>query len=279
MRLKDTIVGTGSHRYRVVPDWARLPAGESFGVISAVAVDKADRVYVYSRSPRPVDIFDREGNFVDSWGEDLILDAHGLHIAGDNVYLTDRDAHEVIKLTLDGQVLMRLGTRHTAALEEPFNHPTGVAVAPDGEIYVSDGYANSRVHRFSADGRCLASWGSSGTGPGQFRVPHDVWVTHAGLVYVCDRDNFRVQVFDRTGALQDIWRDYFRPTGIYGDDSGTLYITDLSSRLSIVAPDGRLLSRIRIMMDGGHSVWGDSQGNLYITEIHQGRLDKYELIG
>ena len=272
-------VGTGGYRYEVEPSWARLPDGAPFGIVCGVAVDAEDRVYVYARGERPVTIFAPDGAFVGSWGEDWILDAHGIHVGPDDaVYLTDRDAHEVVKCTRDGDVLMRLGTRGVPAMEAPFNHPTAVAVAPGGDLYVTDGYANSRVHRFNAEGRHLASWGEPGSGPGQFRVPHGIWVSRTGRVFVCDRDNFRVQVFDLEGRFLESWDDFFRPTSVFMDADGFVYVTDLSSRLSVLTEEGRLLTRIRIMVDGGHAVWGDSRGNLYVAEIHQGRVDRYTRI-
>lgn len=276
MNVGPIVVGTGPHRYVVEPAWARLPDGAPFGIVCGVAVDGADRVYVYARGPRPVTVFAPDGRFLGSWGEDLIWDAHGIHVGHDDaVYLTDRDAHEVLKCTLDGAVLLRLGTRGVAALEAPFNHPTAVAVAPDGELYVTDGYANSRVHRFAADGRHLASWGAPGSGPGEFRVPHGVWVTRSGRVIVCDRDNLRVQVFDRDGRHLATWADFFRPTSVFQDADGVLYVTDLSSRLTVMHEDGTILTRIRIMVDGGHAVWGNRRGDLFVAEIHQGRIDRY----
>jgi len=276
MSVGPIVVGTGAHRYVVEPAWARLPDGSPFGIVVGVAVDGADCVYVYARGPRPVTVFAPDGSFVGSWGEDLIWDAHGIHIGPDDaVYLTDRDAHEVLKYRRDGSLLMRLGTRGVAAMEAPFNHPTAVAVAPNGDIYVTDGYANSRVHRFDAAGRQLTSWGTPGSGPGQFRVPHGIWVSRSERVYVCDRDNFRVQVFDLDGRFLESWDDFFRPTSVFVDADGTVIITDLSSRLSLLDEEGRLLTRIRIMVDGGHAVWADSRGNLYVAEIHQGRVDRY----
>lgn len=277
MSVEPIVVGTGAHRYVVEPSWARLPDGSPFGIVVGVAVDGADRVYVYARGPRPVTVFSPEGAYLGSWGEDLILDAHGIHVAPDDaVVLTDRDAHEVLKCAKDGRVLMRLGTRGVAAMEAPFNHPTAVAVAPDGELYVTDGYANSRVHRFSADGSHLSSWGEPGSGPGQFRVPHGVWVARSGRVYVCDRDNCRVQVFDRSGAHLATWSDFFRPTSVFQDAVGTLYVTDLSSRFTVMTEEGAILTRVRIMVDGGHAIWGNSRGDLFVAEIHQGRVDRYK---
>lgn len=269
-------VGAGDFRYEVVPDWARLPSGETMGIISGVAVDSQDRIYVYARGAHPVMIFGHDGNYQGSWGQELIMDAHGIHIdSNDAIYLADRDAHEIIKSHSDGRILMRLGRRGWAASEEPFNHPTAAAVAANGDIFVADGYANSKVHKYDAQGNHLLSWGRPGAGPGEFRVPHAVWVSRQDRVYICDRDNCRVQIFDTSGSFIEEWTDYFRPTSIFIDREDTIYITDLSSRLSILRSNGTLITRLRILADGGHAVWGDSQGNLYVVEIHQKRIDKY----
>jgi sugar lactone lactonase YvrE len=271
-----TRVGTGSHRYEVVPDWAKHPAGTPLGIVTGVATDSQDRVYVYGRGVHPVMVFDANGAFIGSWGEDFIRDAHGITITRDDtVLLVDRDAHQVLACRPDGAITMRLGRRDEAAHQAPFNHPTAAAAARDGTIYVSDGYANSCIHAFSASGEHVLTWGRPGTGPGEFRVPHHVWVDDRDRVLVCDRDNFRVQSFDRDGTYRSEWADFFRPTSVFVDAEGFVYVTDLSSRLSVYDGDDRLVTRIRLMADGGHSVWADSRGDLYVVEIHAQRIDKY----
>lgn len=273
----DVILGSGAHRYRLRCDWARLPDGPPFGIVCSVAVDAQDRLIVYARGPRPVTVFGADGTYLGSWGEDTLQDAHGIHVGPDGaVYLTDRDAHEVLKCAPDGSVLMRLGRRGEPSWQAPFNHPTGIAVAVDGEIYVSDGYANARVHRFAADGTFLGGWGRPGSGPGEFRTPHDVCLTSDDRVFVCDRDNHRVQLFDRDGTFLEAWTDHFRPTSVAEDREGFLYVTDLISRLTVYRPDGAIETRMRVSMDGGHSVCVDRNGHVYVAEIHVGRVDKYE---
>jgi DNA-binding beta-propeller fold protein YncE len=272
--MERTFVGTGVHRFRVEPDWARLPGGEPFGIVVGVACDSERNVYVYARGARPVSVFAPDGRFLRSWGEGVILDAHTIHITRDDVvWLTDRDAHQVIACDPFGRVLQRLGERGVAKHEEPFNHPAGVAVDPsNGDVYVADGYGNARVHRFDALGRYLGGWGTRGVGPGEFIVPHGIWVD-GGVVIVADRDNMRLQRFRPDGSFVDAQTGFFRPTSVHGG-GGFLYVTDLSSRLTILE-GGRIVSNVRIMVDGGHAVWRDAVGNLYVAEIHQGRVDRY----
>lgn len=268
-------VGTGDYRYEVTRNWAQLPEGWSFGTISAVAADSKDRVYVFTRGEHPVIVFDPDGNFLSSWGEGAILDAHGIFISpDDHVYLVDRDGHQVLKYTTEGQLVMTLGTRGQPSLEAPFNHPAGAAVAPTGEIYVCDGYANSRVHKFSSDGKHMLSWGSPGSGPGQFYVPHGIWVDHSGRVYVADRENNRLQIFSSEGEFIAQWADLYRPTDIYMDKEQAVYVTDHIPRFSIFDTHGNLLSRGRLE-DAVHSIWGDSHSSFYVALGYYPRVEKH----
>ena len=289
-------VGTGQHTYEIIEDWGTLPPGWTFGVVSAVAVDSQDRVYVFHRKDPPIIVFDREGNYLTSWGDGSMTDPHGIHIDADDViYVTDRDDHIALKFTLDGKLLMILGTRgqssDTGCTEdagtvlrggEPFNKPTGMVPSPSGDLYVSDGYRNSRVHRFSAGGILISSWGVPGkSAHGEFQVPHCVWVDRQGVVYVCDRDNNRIQVFSRTGEFMDQWNDLHRPTCIYMDADETVYVSEtayvgetLSPRVGIWDKQGNLLERWD--SPEGHWLYGDSRGDLYLAEVaEQGKVAKY----
>ena len=269
------ITGSGKHTYEVIRPWGQLPHGLQFAGVSRVAVDSQDRVYMYQRGDPPVLIFDREGKFLGSWGADMIIDAHGIYISPeDHLYLVNRDAHQVLKFTLDGRLLMTLGTHGGPSLQGPFNHPTDVCVSSTGEIYVADGYGNSRVHKFSPDGTLLQSWGSPGREPGQFRVPHGIWVEGDTRVYVADRENGRIQVFTTEGEFLAQWSDFYRATDVYMDASGTVYVTDLVPRLSILSREGELLARGRPVLDMAHGVCGDSRGDLYIAEASAQRVSK-----
>ena len=270
------IAGTGKYVYEVVRPWGELPPGMELGGVSHVAVDSQDRVYAFQRKDPPIVIFDRSGKYVGSWGSGMFVDAHGIYISGDDhVYLGNRDAHTIVKCTLDGNVVMTLGTEETPSFQEPFNHPADVAVAPNGDIYVADGYGNSRVHRFTAKGDLIKSWGSPGRGPGQFSVPHGIWVDKNERVYVADREHGRVQVFTPDGEFIDQWTDFFRATDIYVDADGAVYVGDLVPRLSVFdGGSGKMIARGRPVLNVPHGIYGDSHGDLYVAEPIEQRLTK-----
>jgi peptidylglycine monooxygenase len=258
-------LGTGNHVYEVVHPFGRLTAGIAMGNTSHVATDSMNRVYVYQRQDPPVLVFDGDGNFLTSWGSGELLDAHGIYISDDDeVYLVDRDAHEVVKFNVAGDSSLRIGQRGRPSLQAPFNHPADIVVAPGGDIFVADGYGNSSVHRFSADGRHKLSWGEPGSGPGQFTTPHGIWVDSAERVYVCDRENNRVQVFSLTGEYLTEWRDFYHPMDIYQDGEGVFYVTDQIPRITMLNAEGEIVTRGRTPYNG-HGLWLDTQGNIYLA--------------
>ena len=209
------IVGSGNFQYRVNADWAKVPGGWSFKEVGGVGVDSHDNVYVFNRGEHPMMIFDREGKFLHSWGEDQYPRAHGVHMAPDDtMFLTDDGGHFVRKVTLDGRVLLELGVPGKPApymSGEPFHRCTHTALSPRGEIYVSDGYGNSRVHKYAPDGKLLMSWGAPGTGEGEFNIVHNSCCDADGWVYVADRENHRVQVFNGNGKFETQWQNLHRP--------------------------------------------------------------------
>ena len=270
------IIGAGEFRYEHQRDWAKLPSGMSLMGPSGVAVDSMDRVYVFQRQGPPVLVFDREGNFLDAWERrnGVPLEAHHIHVGPDDtVYLTDRDAHQILLYDTAGNLQSSLGARDRAAMQAPFNHPADVCVAPSGGLYVADGYGNSSVHRFSPNGEYISSFGSPGSGPGQFRVPHSVRVSRDGRVYVADRENNRVQVFTAEGEFQAEWTDFKCPMGIHIDANQVVYVTDQVPRVSILTLDGELLARGRTF-ENAHQVYTDSQGSIYGIDTANQRVQK-----
>jgi DNA-binding beta-propeller fold protein YncE len=283
-----TVVGSGSYRYEVIETWGTLPTGWTFGPMSAVATDSQDRVYAFQRKDPPVLVFDKNGTFLTSWGASAIADPHGINIMNDVVYITDRDDHVALKYTLDGKPLMVLGTRgqpsDTGATKDtelpprsagPFNKPTEMMVAPSGDLYVSDGYRNSRVHRFSSEGVLLDSWGKPGKEePGEFHLPHSLWVDRGGQVYVCDRENSRIQVFTGAGRFLAQWRDIHKPTDIYFDAQEIAYVSEQRPSISVLEKTGKVLARFDTA-GSGHGLWVDSRGDIYLAQVGGKRLSKY----
>jgi sugar lactone lactonase YvrE len=284
-----TVVGSGKYTYKVAEGWGKLPKGWQWGWIVALACDSQDRVFVYSRSEHPLVIFDREGNFLASWGKDILKDAHGIFIdADDNVYCVDRNTHCLRKFNRYGELVMTLGTPGQPAPKEgmPFNRPTDVAVAPTRELFVSDGYGNSRIHKFSPDGELIKSWGESGSGNGQFALPHCVRVDKYGRVWVCDRENNRIQIFDADGNFLEQWTGLLRPNTIYLDvQEDIVYVAELEHRVSIWTLDGELIAKFGcgkksdkpcVFLGGPHGIWMDSHGDLYVGEVFvEGRFQKF----
>jgi len=278
-------VGSGDHVYEVVEGWAKLPTGWEFTQVGGVAVDREDNVFVFNRSEHPVIVFDSDGNYRRSWGEGRFPCAHGMCFARDgSLWLVDSRDHTVKHFSAAGAHLQTLGAPDAPGADgEPFNRPTDVAAAPNGDLYISDGYGNSRVHVFDSRGEYLKSWGQSGVGPGDFNLPHNIWVHTDGRVLVSDRENHRIQIFDLDGKHLDTWTNFIQPTDIYVDSAGAIYVAELRNRITILDSRGRVLARWgRIpssdpgMFFAPHAVWTDSRGDLYVGEVLEGqRVQKF----
>jgi len=283
--------GSGEFRYQLVEGWAKLPRWWEFGQVPGVATNSEGLVYVLSRSQHPVTIFDRDGNFVSSWGEGQIRRPHGIFIAPDDtVYLADDFSQIILRYTPDGQLLQTIGERdrpQATFYGRPFNLPTKAVLSPSGYLYVSDGYGNRRVHKFALDGTLLLSWGEPGQGPGQFALVHSVAVDSEGRVYVCDRENDRVQIFDEEGQFLHEWADLTRPMDIFLASDGLLYLIETKGRkppfpppkVSVWTRDGQMLSRWEVddvnILNGAHGVTVDSCGDIYVGEALGSRLQKF----
>jgi DNA-binding beta-propeller fold protein YncE len=290
--------------YRVLDEWGTLPDGLRYVEATAVAVDSKDRVYVFNRGEHPVIVFDRDGRFLRSWGEGLFSRAHGITIGpDDSLWLTDDGNHTIRQFTPEGKLLLTIGAAGRPAdphSGKPFNRPTHVALCPHtGDIYISDGYGNSRVHKYDPKGRHLLSWGEPGTDPGCFNVPHNMATDGDGYVYVADRENHRVQVFDANGRYQGQLNNLHRPCGLFADrrNGGRLYVGELPShlavnaavpnigaRVSIVTLKGGLLARVGDRFAGEkpgqfvapHGVAVDSRGDLYVAEVSYTAKGRHE---
>jgi DNA-binding beta-propeller fold protein YncE len=311
-------VGTGPFAYEAMDDWEHLPEDWEHGDVADVAVDSRDRVYVFNRGDHPVIIFEPDGTFFGAWGESFFTKPHGITIGpDDSVYCVDDGAHAVYKFTLDGKLLLTLGTPGTPcdngyvfgqymSVKEggpPFNRPTALAVAPNGDLYVTDGYGNACVHCFSPGGDLKFSWGAPGSGPGEFRIPHAIRFMADGRILVADRENSRVQIFSQDGQYLEEWKDTCRPDGLAIDSQGNVYLCDLGlragryptmpsltdedppSRVSVFSSTGSLLARwgspepcIPGSFFAAHGITVDSQGDVYVVEVNYSAGGKAGLI-
>ncbi len=291
--------------FKVIDGWGTLPDGWRYVEVAGVAVDAKDNVFCFTRGEHPVIVFDRDGKFLRSWGEGLVRRAHGITIDADGmVWLTDDLHHTVRKFTPDGTCLLTIGNPDTPATLQggkPFNRPTHVAICPkSGSLFISDGYGNSRVHKYSPDGKHVMSWGGPGTDPGHFNLPHNLVTDRDGLVYVADRENHRVQIFDGQGAYQGQWNNLHRPCGLFVDrtqNGGTFYVGELGHALPVSASVANLGPRVTVLDAKGqkiarfggqfagekpgefvapHGVVTDSRGDVYVSEVSWTNTGQHE---
>ncbi len=205
---KTVILGSGSHLYEFVPGWGKLPEGVQYGYTHGVIVDSQQRVYIHNQSPDAVVIFDSDGKFIKSWGKEFQQGAHGMLLSKEGnreyLYLADYVRHIVVKTSLDGEVVWTLTYPKDTGIyqkEEEYK-PTNVAVAPNGDFYVADGYGLSWVHQYNARAEYIRSWGGKGSEAGKLDCPHGIWVDIRGtnpVVIVADRSNRRLQTFTLDG--------------------------------------------------------------------------------
>jgi hypothetical protein len=279
------VIGDGAYRYRFEREWAKLPRGWSFDAPSKEGrpprtcvrggVASNGDVLVLARSAHPVTVFDPEGQFVTSWGEGCFSGfVHGLSIdrAG-HIWITDSGQHEVTEHGPDGVLLRRFGERELPAptfYGRPFNMPTGVAFASNGEFYVSDGYGNRRVHRFAPDGTLLQSWGEAGSGPGQFAIVHFIAIDDQDRVYIADRENNRIQIFDAAGEFLTAWTEFRHPSDLaFGREA--IYV-GAQDGLSIWTKERQPIVRWdrNDPYEGAfhiHGIWLDADENIFLAHF------------
>jgi DNA-binding beta-propeller fold protein YncE len=245
-------VNVGAGRYEVVEGFFKRPKGWTWVEIADVAVDPEDNVWVFSRGKHPITVFDRDGNFLDAWGEidgESFTFPHGISVGRDGfVYTTDSRDHTIRKWTKDGRPVLVLGTPHhnTPTFSgEPFSRPSHATVGSNGDIYVSDGHGNARVHVFDPDGRHKLSWGRPGHGPGEFDIVHSVFVDQdAGdRVYVTDRYNNRIQFFSPSGDYIGEWGGLRLPQSVRKGPDGEWVVAELANRVTVLDGSGRVLAQ------------------------------------
>jgi hypothetical protein len=293
--------------WAVDPKWPQKPRELVWGHVPGIAVDANDHVYVFTRAEPPVQVYDSAGKYLRGWGSGHIKTPHHIKIDPEgHVWITDIGHHVVEKYTPEGKLLMSLGTRGKAGRDRRhFNMPTDVAFTPDGDIYVSDGYGNARVVYFTKDGKYQGEWGELGSRPGQFSIAHAIAADSKGRIYVADRNNVRVQVFDRKGKLLSVWNDLIVPWGFCMTKDDHIWVCGSSpmqwrkedSALGCppkdqvfmkFTPGGKLVQLFTLPkgLDGlerpgevnwVHAVAVDSRGNLYLGDIIGRRAQKFVL--
>ncbi|HWE49811.1 MAG TPA: peptidyl-alpha-hydroxyglycine alpha-amidating lyase family protein [Bryobacteraceae bacterium] len=290
--------------YKEVVNWAKLPEGMKFGQVISVQVDAHNNMWVFHRGDPPMLEFDPSGKLLTSWGSGMFVQPHGLFIDRDgNIWATDgrgKDGkgHQVFKFTPQGKILMTLGKAGVAGTtSDTFNAPSAVLVAPDGDIFVADGHGgntNARVVKFAKDGTFIKAWGMKGSGPGEFDIPHAIAMDSKGRIFVADRNNNRIQIFDQEGNYLTEWKQWGRPSGIVIRKDDTMYVVDSESNTARnpgfkrgirigSAKDGKIVAMIpdkdpdpdTTKVLGVEGVGVDLKGGVYGADVGRMRLLKY----
>jgi DNA-binding beta-propeller fold protein YncE len=258
-----------------------MPAGWKFGRVSAVTVNSRGEVFVFHRGPKadPIVVFDGKGKFLRSWGKGMFGNPHGMRVDKQgNVWVTDNGDHQVMKFTPDGDLLLTLGQKKKAGTDDrTFNRPTDIAFAPNGDVYISDGYGNSRVVRFSSDGKYLGAWGRKGTGPGDFNTPHSIAIDSKSRVYVSDRENNRIQIFDAQGKFLGQWKHLGATQNIFITPSDEMWIITHRDNIENLTYDtlaGRIMKIdiksgkiLGAMESPGHWIHAAASGEIFIGSL------------
>ena len=270
--------------YRVVADFFHQPDGMTMGEASGVALNSKGHIFLFQRATPMLSEYDEHGTYLRSIGEGLFTHPHGLRIDGeDNLWTTDDGSHVVLKLSPAGRVLLVLGRKNVAAESDwLFNQPTDVAFAKNGDIYVSDGYGNSRVVKFDREGKFLKAWGTYGTGPGEFNLPHSVAVDREGNVYVGDRENKRIQIFDADGKFLKEWDGIGYPYGLFITADQHVWMIDGGyDRIVELDQNGKILGALG---EPGHApgqfAWGHflaigKDGKIYAADVLNWRFQVF----
>ena len=296
-------------KYEIVQDWPQLPKGFKLSDVTAVGIDTDQNIFLFQRTARhwtqpfpdtlissnTIFLLDNgTGKILNSWGANLFIMPHGLTVDNENnVWVTDVALHQIFKFSHDGKLLMKLGVAKIPGNDSMhFNLPTDVAIAKDGSFYVSDGYGNSRVLKFSKEGKYLFDWGKRGDKAGEFNTPHGIDLDSKGNIYVADRENNRIQKFNAKGQFLKEWKNN-TATQLYSlsiDKKNNLFAIDnltINDTLIMGADIIHFDSRLNILMRFGrtdsdnvfvpryHDIDIDNNGNIYVAETLGKRIRKF----
>jgi DNA-binding beta-propeller fold protein YncE len=301
------VVGNGELLFEPVIDWLSIEDGLDLIEAVGVACDSKDRLFVFNRGEQPIVVFDSDGTRVDAWGAGQFVRPHGIWVTqSDTLLLTDDMGHSVREFSLTGECLRVIGPAGqpsaSGAVEfdfrkithgvGPYNLPTNAVINSSGDVFVTDGYGNVRVHHYLAGGELIKSWGAPGNGPSEFNVPHGLGIDNADRLYVADRENSRIQIFEPDGSLVAIWTDVVRPCEVFVVDE-LVYVAELGRRtglfpwmeldrsapvggISIFDRDGNRVAkwgdsdpRNATGFYAPHDIWVDSQGSIYVGEVQK----------
>jgi len=302
--MSDMILGSGDHRYAWTA-WGTLPEGIQLGYTHGVCEDAQGRIFVHNMSEHAVVIFDPDGGFLGSWGKPFAQGAHGMQYSaekeGEFLYLADIARHIVVKTTLDGEEVWTLECpMQSGVYSAPEEYvPTNVAIAPNGDFYVADGYGKGYIHQYNAGAEYVRTWGGDGDAPGKMRCPHGIWIDTRGetpRIVVADRANVRLQYFTLDGEHAGFVTEGLLHPCHFDQRGDELLVPDLHGRVTILDRDNRLVTHLgenpgvqdragypnlpHAQRESGkfispHSAIWDRHGNIYVVEwVEDGRITK-----